>query len=35
VQRGRERFTHFSAGGRKPPASTWSAGAAWKSDRRA
>jgi hypothetical protein len=35
VQRGRERFTHFSAGARKPPASTWSANAAWKSDRRA
>jgi len=35
VRRGRERFVHFSAGARKPPASTWSAGAAWKSDRRA
>ena len=35
VQRGQERFTHFSTGRRKPPASTWLAGAAWKSDRRA
>jgi hypothetical protein len=35
VQRGRERFTHFSAGARKPPASTWSASALWKSDRHA
>ena len=35
VQRWRERFTRFSASARKPPASTWSAGAAWKSDRHA
>src|ERR1035441_8204413 len=34
VRRGRERFVQFSAGARKPPASTWSASAAWKSDRR-
>jgi len=35
VRRGRERFVQFSADARKPPGSTWSASAAWKSDRRA
>ena len=35
VRRGRERFVQFSADTRKPPGSTWSASAAWKSDRRA
>ncbi len=35
VRRERERFVPFSAAARKPPASTWSAGAAWHSERRA
>jgi hypothetical protein len=35
LRRQRQRFTQFSAGGRKPPASTWSAGAAWEPGRSA
>ncbi len=35
VRRKRERFSPFSLGTRKPPASTWSAGAAWHAERRA
>jgi hypothetical protein len=35
VGRRRQRFTQFSAGVRKPPASTWSADAAWEPGRSA
>ncbi len=35
LQRGRQRFTPFMAGARKPPSSTWSATSAWEMERRA
>ncbi|MGA2634379.1 MAG: hypothetical protein ABSF16_09100 [Terracidiphilus sp.] len=35
VRLGRERFTPVEIGTRKPPASTWSAHAAWEAERRA
>jgi hypothetical protein len=35
LQRGRQRFTPISACVRKPPASTWSAGSPWDSEKRA
>jgi hypothetical protein len=35
LQRGRQRFTPFSAGARKPPASAWSATGAWDAEKRA
>jgi hypothetical protein len=35
LQRGRQRFTSISAGARKPPASTWSAGSPWDTEKRA
>lgn len=35
VGRRRQRFTQFSAGARKPPASTWSVDAAWENGRSA
>lgn len=35
IGRKRQRFTQFSAGARKPPASTWSASAAWETGRSA
>jgi len=33
LQRGRQRFSTIGAGGRKPPVSTWSAGAAWSAEK--
>jgi hypothetical protein len=35
LQRGRQRFSPISAGVRKPPVSTWSAGSAWDAEKRA
>jgi recombination protein RecA len=35
TRRRRERFSPFSAGSRKPPASTWTANASWESRRQA
>jgi hypothetical protein len=35
LQRGRQRFTPFMAGARKPPSSTWSATSTWETERRA
>ena len=35
AQRGRQRFSFSMNGARKPPASTWSACAAWEAERRA
>jgi recombination protein RecA len=35
LQRGRQRFTSISASARKPPASTWSAGSPWDTEKRA
>lgn len=34
IQQGRQRFTHVANGVRKPPASTWSASAAWEAEKR-
>lgn len=33
IQRGRERYASLGQGARKPPASTWHAGAAWAAER--
>jgi hypothetical protein len=35
LQRGRQRFTPFLAGTRKPPTSTWSATSPWEAEKRA
>jgi hypothetical protein len=35
TRRGRERFAPVEIGTRKPPVSTWQAGAAWDAERRA
>jgi hypothetical protein len=35
VRRGRQRFSPFAQGARKPPASTWSATSSWEAEKRA